>query len=42
VILIDTTPLLALCDPRDGLHATALADLDRVAKRPVVLCEPAS
>src|SRR5580704_16183480 len=41
VILIDTTPLVALCDPRDGLHATALADLDRVAKRrPVVLCEP--
>jgi len=39
VILIDTTPLVALCDPRDGLHATALADLDRVAKRPVVLCE---
>ena len=41
MILIDTTPLVALCDPRDGLHATALADLDRVAKRrPVVLCEP--
>ena len=40
MILIDTTPLVALCDPRDGLHATALADLDRVTKRPVVLCEP--
>jgi predicted nucleic acid-binding protein len=40
VILIDTTPLVALCDPRDGLHAKALADLDRVAKRTIVLCEP--
>jgi len=40
VILIDTTPLVALCDPRDGLHAKALADLDRVAKRAIVLCEP--
>jgi predicted nucleic acid-binding protein len=40
VILIDTTPLVALCDPRDGLHAKAIADLDRVAKRAIVLCEP--
>ncbi len=40
MILIDTTPLVALCDPRDGLHAKALVDLDRVAKRPLVLCEP--
>jgi predicted nucleic acid-binding protein len=40
VILIDTTPLVALCDPRDGLHAKALSDLDRVAKRAIVLCEP--
>lgn len=40
MILIDTTPLVALCDPRDGLHAKALADLDCVAKRPIVLCEP--
>jgi predicted nucleic acid-binding protein len=40
VILVDTTPLVALCDPRDGLHAKAIADLDRVAKRAIVLCEP--
>ena len=40
MILIDTTPLVALSDPRDGLHAKALADLDRIAKRGIVLCEP--
>ena len=40
MILIDTTPLVALCDPRDGLHTKALADLDRVSKRGIVLCEP--
>ena len=40
MILIDTTPLVALCDPRDGLHSRAIADLDRVAKRGIVLCEP--
>jgi predicted nucleic acid-binding protein len=40
MILIDTTPLVALCDPRDGLHAKAVADLDLVAKKAIVLCEP--
>ena len=40
MILIDTTPLVALCDPRDGLSSRAIADLDRVAKRGIVLCEP--
>jgi predicted nucleic acid-binding protein len=40
MILIDTTPLVALCDPRDGLHEKALADLDRVAKRGLVLADP--
>jgi predicted nucleic acid-binding protein len=40
VILIDTTPLVALCDPRDGLHTKALADLDRVATQATTLCEP--
>jgi predicted nucleic acid-binding protein len=40
VILVDTTPLVALCDPRDRLHAKAVADLDRVAKRSIILCEP--
>jgi hypothetical protein len=33
VILIDTPPLVALCDPRDVLSSRAIADLDRVAKR---------
>jgi predicted nucleic acid-binding protein len=40
VILVDTTPLVALCDPRDALHAKALADLDRVARRPMFACAP--
>jgi predicted nucleic acid-binding protein len=40
VILIDTTPLVALSDPRDHLHERAVSDLDRVAKRGLVLCEP--
>ena len=40
MILLDTTPLVALCDPRDRLHARALADLDRLARRSLVLCMP--
>jgi len=40
VILVDTTPLVALCDPRDRLHARVLADLDRIGRRPLVVCEP--
>ena len=40
MILIDTTPLVALCDPRDSLHAKALVDLDRLARKPLVLCAP--
>jgi predicted nucleic acid-binding protein len=40
VILIDTSPLVALSDPRDGLSSRAIADLDRVAKRGIFLCEP--
>jgi len=40
VILIDTTPLVALCDPRDNLHAKALADVDRLSRQPLVLCAP--
>ena len=40
MILIDTTPLVALCDPRDHLHERAVSDLDRVARRGLVLCEP--
>lgn len=40
MILIDTTPLVALCDPRDDLHRRALRDLARVKLEPVVVCEP--
>jgi predicted nucleic acid-binding protein len=32
VILLDTGPLVALTDPRDALHARALADLDRIKR----------
>lgn len=40
MILLDTTPLVALCDPRDRLHEKARADLDRLARRPLVVCAP--
>ena len=40
MILIDTTPLVALCDPRDSLHKRAVADLDRVGRRPLTACAP--
>jgi predicted nucleic acid-binding protein len=38
VILVDTTPLVALSDPRDRLHRQALGDLDRLARRPLAVC----
>lgn len=40
MILLDTTPLVALCDPTDGLNPTALRDLDRLARQPMVVCAP--
>jgi predicted nucleic acid-binding protein len=40
VILLDTTPLVALCDPRDPLNAVALRDLDRLVREPFVVCAP--
>jgi predicted nucleic acid-binding protein len=40
VILLDTTPLVALCDRRDSLNADALRDLDRLARDAFVLCLP--
>jgi predicted nucleic acid-binding protein len=40
VILLDTTPLVALCDQRDALHRQALSDLDRLTRRQIVLCQP--
>ena len=40
MILIDTTPLVALCDPRDSLNATALSHLKTLAKSQLAICEP--
>ncbi|MFL5451635.1 MAG: hypothetical protein ACJ78V_07005, partial [Myxococcales bacterium] len=37
---MDTGPLVALCDPRDGLNPTALHDLDRAFRDPLILCAP--
>lgn len=38
-ILVDTGPLVALCDDADALHARALAELDRL-KGPFFVCLP--
>ena len=40
MILVDTTPLVALCDPRDSLHKTALSHLTNLAKFQLRVCEP--
>ena len=40
MILLDTAPVVALCDPRDGLNRTALRDLNRLTRDPLVLCAP--
>jgi predicted nucleic acid-binding protein len=40
VILLDTAPIVALCDPRDRLNRRALRDLDRLGGEPFVLCGP--
>ncbi|MSP26632.1 MAG: hypothetical protein EXR75_16085 [Myxococcales bacterium] len=40
MILVDSSPLVALCDPRDRLHKKAMVDLDRLARRSLVLCAP--
>jgi predicted nucleic acid-binding protein len=40
VILVDTAPLVALCDPTDGLHAAAVRDLHRLRRLPLVVCAP--
>jgi predicted nucleic acid-binding protein len=39
MILVDTGPLVALCDPRDGLHATASRHLRRHAAAGLVTCD---
>ncbi len=40
MILLDTGPLVALCDPRDALNRVALRDLGRLAGMTLVLCPP--
>jgi predicted nucleic acid-binding protein len=40
VILLDTGPLVALCDPRDSLNATAARQLRRLARNPLVASLP--
>jgi len=38
-VLVDTGPLVALCDPRDGLHARALAEVGAL-RVPRLVCLP--
>ncbi|HUF47750.1 MAG TPA: type II toxin-antitoxin system VapC family toxin [Vicinamibacterales bacterium] len=39
MILVDTGPLVALCDPRDARHTAAAADLARLAPIGLRTCE---
>jgi uncharacterized protein len=39
MVLVDTGPLVALCDPRDAKHGLALKQLQRVAAAGLVTCE---
>jgi predicted nucleic acid-binding protein len=39
VILIDTGPLVALCDARDAKHGVAVRQLESVASNPFVTCD---
>ena len=40
MILIDTTALVAICDPRDSLNKTALRHLKTLAGSQFAICEP--
>ena len=40
MILVDTTPLVALCDPRDAKHRVAVGHLQALAGGEFVVCEP--
>jgi predicted nucleic acid-binding protein len=40
VILLDTAPIVALCDPRDALNRRALRDVDRLSRGPFIVCTP--
>jgi predicted nucleic acid-binding protein len=39
VILVDTGPLVAICDPRDPRHRDAVRDLDRLLPSGLCVCE---
>jgi predicted nucleic acid-binding protein len=39
VILIDTTPLVALCDARDSKHQTAVKHLESLAAQRFAVCD---
>ena len=39
MILVDTTPLVALCDARDSQHAVAVKQLEKLASAGLCTCE---
>ena len=39
MILVDTTPLVALCDARDSKHRTAVKHLESLAARDFLVCD---
>ncbi|HUE89701.1 MAG TPA: PIN domain-containing protein [Vicinamibacterales bacterium] len=39
MILLDTSPLVALCDARDGKHRTAVGHLESLAAEDFAICE---
>ena len=41
MILIDTTPLVAMCDSRDSLHRVAWTHLANLSRETFAVCDPA-
>ncbi len=39
MIIVDTTPLVALCDARDSQHPTAVKELGKLAQAELCTCE---